>query len=280
MQVVYRRCGGIEIHPKTIVATILITQHSGDVQKERRVFTTMLVDLLALDDWLEECQIEIVAMKSAGIYWRLVFNILATGRTVVHINTRHLSAIPALPGEETCAKDSDWLANMLRHGLLQANFNLPQPLWELREVLSYRKMLVRERISEINHLRKVLDATAPELPVMIRRIDEPAREEAEYGLHDGGVQLPEMAQERLHEILPQLRQALKCRMQSHHRFQLQLILEHIDFLEKSLATFQEEIEKWLPSSDEMVGFLQSSTTSLCPREDQKYSREGIFLKRD
>jgi transposase len=262
MQVIHLRCGGIEIHPKTIVVTTIITRSDGSVQKERRVFTTMISDLLALDDWLDERQIEIVAMKSTGTCWHPVFHVLETGRAIILISARHLKGVPALSEHKVAIKDSDWLASVLRHGLLRANFVPPQPNWEVCELMRYRKKLVQERAGTISHLQKLLAAVNPEVATITitnellhaggRRLLGALSRERDPAL------LPEFTYRRLQEQLLQLRQALKGRLRPHQRFLLFRVLEHLDFLDTSLMTFQTEIERWLSSpSEEKVRILQS-----------------------
>ena len=94
MQVIHPRCAGLDVHQKTVVATVMLTQEDGSVQKEQHTFLTMTPDLFALDDWLEKHQVTVVAMESTGIYWRPVFNILEPGRTIILVNARHMKAVP------------------------------------------------------------------------------------------------------------------------------------------------------------------------------------------
>src|SRR6266849_7931375 len=154
MQVIYPRCAGLDVHEKTVVATAMLTQDDGKVQQMQRTFRTMTADLLALNDWLDQHQIQVVAMESTGIYWRPVFTILEEGRTIILVNARHMKAVP---GRKTDVKDSAWIADLLRHGLLQASFIPPQPIRELRELVRYRKTLVQQRAQQINRLQKVLE---------------------------------------------------------------------------------------------------------------------------
>jgi transposase len=150
MQVVYERCAAIDVHQKTAVTTTLITQANGQVQKETQTFATMTSDLLRLDDWLHELGVTVVAMESTGVYWHPIFNILEEGREIILVNAQHMKAVP---GHKTDVKDSEWLADLLRHGLLQASFIPPKPIRELRELTRYRKTLVQERNQEVNRLR-------------------------------------------------------------------------------------------------------------------------------
>jgi len=85
-----------------------------------------------------------------GVFWRPVFNLLEEGRQVILVNAQHMKAVP---GRKTDIKDSQWLADLLRHGLLKASFIPPKPVRELRDLMRYRKTLVQERADEVNRLR-------------------------------------------------------------------------------------------------------------------------------
>jgi transposase len=87
--------------------------------------------LLALSAWLESLAVTVIAMESTGMYWRPVFNLLEEGRSVILVNAQHMKAIP---GRKTDMKDSEWLADVLRHGLLKASFIPPAPVRELRDL--------------------------------------------------------------------------------------------------------------------------------------------------
>jgi hypothetical protein len=123
MQVIHERCAALDVQKKTVVTTIMKTQADGSVQEWTRTFLTMTADLLALDDWLGSHGIEIIAMESTGVFWRPVFNLLEEGRQVILVNAQHMKAVP---GRKTDVKDSQWLADLLRHGLLKASFIPPK----------------------------------------------------------------------------------------------------------------------------------------------------------
>ncbi len=143
MQVVHARCCGVDVHKKTVVACVLLTEERGHVEREVRTFGTMTADLVALSDWLTERGVTYVAMESTGVYWRPVFNLLEDeARTLVLVNPQHIKAVP---GRKTDVKDSEWLADLLRHGLVQPSFIPPAPIRELRELTRHRKALIQQR---------------------------------------------------------------------------------------------------------------------------------------
>ena len=94
MQVVHPRCGGLDVHKKSVVACVLLTGVDGAVQKEVRTFGTMTEDLLTLGDWFGSLDVRQVALERTGVYWRPVFNLLEEGRTIVLVNPQHMKAVP------------------------------------------------------------------------------------------------------------------------------------------------------------------------------------------
>jgi transposase len=111
MQVLYPRCGGLDIHQKTVVACVLLTAPDGTSQRLVRTVGTMTADLLALGDWLNFYGVTQVAMESTGVLWRPVFNVLEQGRKLILVNAQHRKAVP---GRKTDVKDSEWLADPAR----------------------------------------------------------------------------------------------------------------------------------------------------------------------
>jgi transposase len=110
--------------------------------------------LLALGDWLSSKGITHVAMESTGEYWKPVYNLLESGFEVLVVNAQHIKNVP---GRKTDVKDAEWLAQPLRHGLLRGSFIPPLPQRDLRDLTRSRTNLVRERVTVVNRLQKVLE---------------------------------------------------------------------------------------------------------------------------
>jgi transposase len=257
MQVIHPRCAGLDVHKKTVVVTIMLTQPDGTVKKRTRTFATMTADLLALDDWLKQQAIDVIALESTGVYWHPVYNLLEEGRTVVLVNPQHMKAVP---GRKTDIKDSEWLADLLRHGLLQPSFIPPKPIRELRDLTRYRKALVGERTQEVNRLQKLLEGANIKLASVVTDVlgkSGRAMLEALAAGESDAEELAELARGRLRSKIPQLRQALNGLVQPHHRFLVDQILAHIDFLEEAIAHVQQEIEQRLQVHQEEVALLQT-----------------------
>src|SRR5258707_6648882 len=252
MQVVYERCCGLDVHKRTVVACVLVTHPDGTVQREVRTFGTMTADLLALSDWLAAQGISVLAMESTGVYWKPVYNLLEEGRQILLVNPQHLKTVP---GRKTDVKDAEWLADLLRHGLLQASFIPPQPVPDLPELTRYRTTLVQERAQDVNRVQKVLEGANLKLAAVatdVVGVSGRALLEALLGGEQDPVALAELARGRLRAKLPALRLALEGRVRPVHRVQLRVLLAHIAFLEGALAELHGEIERLLGPFEEAV----------------------------
>jgi len=257
MQVVHARCCGLDVHQKTVVACILRTETDGTVYREVHSFGTMTADLLALNDWLNARRVQQVAMESTGVYWRPVFNLLEADHEIILVNAQHMKAVP---GHKTDVKDAEWLADLLRHGLLRASFIPPAPIRALRELTRYRQTLTAERTQEVNRLHKLLESANLKLGAVATDIlGKSGRDMLDAILT--GEQRPEtladLARGRLRAKLPQLRQALEGRVQVQHRVLIRHVLAHIDFLEGQLAQLASDIEELLAPCAEAVALLKT-----------------------
>jgi transposase len=217
----------------------------------------MVADLLALSDWLSRLEVTQVALESTGVYWRPVWNILEDGRTLLLVNPQHLKRVP---GRKTDVQDAEWLADLLRHGLLCASFVPPAPLRDLRELTRYRKTLVQERTEEVNRLQKVLESANLKLASVasdVLGVSGRAMLEALLGGEADPEVLAELARGRLRAKLPALRRALVGRVKSHHLLLLEQILAHIAFLDQAIARLHEEIERHVLPFEEAMTLLQT-----------------------
>ncbi|HUY99854.1 MAG TPA: IS110 family transposase [Thermomicrobiaceae bacterium] len=258
MQVLHARCCGLDVHKRTVSACVVVTRADGTVERRVRTFGTMTADLLGLRDWLRSLDVGQIALESTGVYWRPVFNILeAEGRTILLVNPQHMKAVP---GRKTDVKDCEWLADLLRHGLLQPSFIPPAPVRALRELTRYRKSLVQQRTQEANRLQKVLEGANIKLAAVATDIlgaSGRAMLDALLGGQQDPAVLADLARGRLRAKLPALEQALTGRIQPSHRVVLRQILAHIDFLDGAIAQLHDEITAALAEWQEAIDLLQT-----------------------
>jgi transposase len=245
MQVLYERCCGLDVHKMTVAACVLVPGPGGAPRKEVRTFGTMTADLLALGDWLAGQGVTHVAMESTGVYWKPVWNLLEDRFELLLVNAAHVKAVP---GRKTDVRDCEWLADLLRHGLLRGSFVPDRPQRELRELTRYRTTLVRERTAEVNRLQKTLEGGNVKLAgVASDVLGASARamlEQLVAGATDAAA-LAELAQGKLREKIPQLQRALVGKVGAHQRFLVAQHLAHVDFLDEQIARVGAEIAERL-----------------------------------
>jgi len=156
MQVLFNRCAGLDVHKATVVACVMVTAENGTVQKEIKSFGAMTRDLLELGDWLKGHQVTHAAMESTGSYWKPVYNLVEGQAELLVVNAQHIKAVP---GRKTDVKDAEWIADLLRHGLLRGSFIPAKPQRELRELVRHRANLVGRRAQAVNELQRTLEST-------------------------------------------------------------------------------------------------------------------------
>lgn len=253
MRVVYERCCGIDVHKQSLVACVITPGG-----KELRTFGTMTVHLLELADWLEERGVTHVAIESTGVYWKPVYNLLESHRLeLLVVNAQHIKAVP---GRKTDVKDAEWIADLLRHGLLRGSYIPGREQRELRELVRYRKTLIRERSAEVNRLQKTLEGANIKLASVASDITGKSGramlEALVAGTADPKV-LATMAQGQLQKKRPQLEQALSGLIGRHQRVMIAAQLKHIDFLEQQIETLSREIEERLRPFEEALEHLDT-----------------------
>jgi transposase len=257
MEVVYARCCGLDIHKRQIAACRIVPGRDGQPEKEVRTFGTMTDELLALADWLGAAQVTHVAMESTGVYWKPIYNLLEAQFTLLLVNPRHMKAVP---GRKTDVRDCEWIADLLRHGLLRPSFVPDRPQRELRELTRYRTSLIQERTAEVNRLHKTLEGANIKLSSVAPNVLGVSGRQMVEGLVEGGADaaaLARRARGQLREKLPELARALHGRIGPHQRFLLARQLAHIDFLDGQIDQVSAEIAARLRPVEEALTRLDA-----------------------
>jgi transposase len=252
MDVLYSCCCGIDVHKQTAVACVVVQGPSGRPSKEVRTFGTMTDELLALADWLEASGVTHVAMESTGVYWKPLWNLMEDRFSLLLANAQHIKAVP---GRKTDVRDCEWLADLLRHGLLKPSYVPDRSQRELRELVRYRTSLVHERTAEVNRLQKTLEGANLKLgdvTSVVVGVSGRAILQAIIGGEEDPAALAELARGRLRPKRAALERALSGRLAEHQRFMLAEQLCHIDALDKMLERVSAEIARRLePTSAAM-----------------------------
>jgi transposase len=260
MEVLYPRCAGLDVHKDTVVAAVRLIEADGSIQREVATFATTTPGLLALSDWLEGHDCPSVAMEATGIYWRPVWQVLATegpgeGRTLVLANAAHVKNVP---GRKTDVADAVWLSDLLAHGLIRPSFVPDAETRAMRDLLRTRKQLVREQASHVQRIQKTLEDANLKLASVLTDIMGQSGRAVLAALAAGETdpeRLRALVGPRVKASPEAIRAALTGRPSSHHRFLLGLHLGQIDALAAAIAAIDTEVDRDLDPFREAVGLL-------------------------
>ena len=242
MELLHRRCCGLDVHKETVVACLRLVA-DGKVTTEVRTFQTITSDLLRLSEWLAANECTHVAMEATGVYWKPVWHILDDGEfALVLANAAHVKNVP---GRKTDVNDAMWLAELLAHGLIRASFVPDTETQEMRNLLRTRKQLVREQSSHVLRVQKTLEDANIKLDSVLSDLmgkSGRAMLEALIAGETNPTKLASLADRRVKASPEEFREALRGRVTKHHRFLLRLHLNQIDALDAAMATVDAQVE--------------------------------------
>jgi len=256
MEVLHARCCGLDIHKDLIVACVRVAEGQA-VTEDVRSFKAMTSDILKLGDWLREREVQHVAMEATGVYWKPIWNLLEEQFELMLVNARHMRAVP---GHKTDIKDSQWIAQLLAHGLLRPSFVPDRPMRQLRELVRWRASLAQERSRMANRIQKLLeDANIKLSSVASDVLGKSGREMLESlaaGQSDP-LELAELAHRRMRGKIPQLREALRGSVTEHHRFMLREMLDAVDEVNGRIERVETRIEEQTRNFHEAVARIET-----------------------
>jgi transposase len=155
MDVFHTHLAGVDVHKEQITVTTLIGAAGEQPKSEQFQYKTFTDDLRAFGAKLLSLGIRDVAMESTGVYWKPVYNVLKPmGFRITLANARHIKNVP---GRKTDIKDSQWIAQLHRNGLIQASYIPDTEYQQMRTLTRYRKGLVGDISRVKNRLQKVLE---------------------------------------------------------------------------------------------------------------------------
>jgi transposase len=242
MRVMNERCAGLDVHQKTVVVCALTGQAGSDPKLERRTWNTTTSQLLELNDWLRERGITHVAMESTGTYWKPVWAVLEGQFDLTLCNAAHIKQVP---GRKTDQKDAEWIADLLRHGLVKKSFVPPQPQQDLRELTRYRAQVSADRSAVSNRIRKLLEGANIKLGSVASDVMGVSGRRILEAIIRGETDLEKLADLALGQLKhkrEQLIEALQGRVREHHRTMLRLELAQWKFLDALVTELELAIE--------------------------------------
>lgn len=254
---VLEKCAGLDVHQETVVACVLIGPLDQAPQKELRTFGTTVKDLISLGNWLMETGCSHVAMESTGVYWKPVWNVLeGFDFESILANAHH---IKNLPGRKTDMKDAEWIAKLLRSGLIEGSFVPSEEVRDLRDLTRYRKKLVYQATSEKNRIHRILQDANIKLTSYMSDVFGKSGRLLLQRLVNGEVITLEFLEENMKGPLKQksnqLLQSLQGRLRSHHVEMIRFSWDHLAYIEQTIKQIDLRIYLRLESRRESVELL-------------------------
>ena len=248
MDVVNERCAGLDVHKKTVVACVITPK-----SKETRTFGAMTNELIEMGDWITNQGVTHVAMESTGVYWKPVYNLLEMlDIKILLVNAQHIKAVP---GRKTDVKDAEWIADLLRHGLLRASYIPDRNQRELRELVRYRRSLTQEKARVINRIQKILEGANIKLSSVASDVVGVTGRAMLTAICEG-VDDPEelsyLIKGRLNSKKAALKEAMKGLIGPHQRIMLRSQLSHLDFLEQEIEKISQEVAARMASVEDVI----------------------------
>lgn len=249
MEVVYECCCGIDVHKKMIVACLMKGR-----KHELRQFGTMTRELREMSAWLKKSGCQMAAMESTGPYWKPLYNIFELeDLEVMVVNAAHMKA---LPGRKTDVKDAQWIADLLRHGLLKASYIPDREQRELREISRYRKSLIEERAREINRLQKMLEGANIKIGSVISDVNGSSSRKIISEII-GNKDLTEddlkkLLHGSLHKKMDEIMPSIDGIISSLQRRLFLSVVNHIDDMTKRIEEMDKLIEDYLGEYEEAI----------------------------
>lgn len=244
MDTIVERGCGLDVAEETVVACLLVGPAGCKVRKEVRTYRTFTAELEKLRDWLLAEGCTHVAMESTGPYWVPVYAVLeqAGQFELVVGNAQHIRNVP---GRKTDVKDSEWIADLLRHGLIRKSFVPGKPFRDLRDLLRYRRALVDAGSAERNRLLKLLETANIKLACVATDVFGASGMLILKALLRGDSTpeaMAELAKGRLRHKREMLEMALRGSLDEHHRRMLQLQLQRIERSTQDLQALDLDID--------------------------------------
>lgn len=279
MEVLHEHCAGLDVHKATVVACVMHSNPGGGTIKETRTFGTMLPDLEKLRDWLIQEGCSCAAMEATGVYWKPVYNLLEGHLQVLVVNAQHIKAVP---GRKTDVKDAEWIADLVRHGLMKASFIPERPQRELRDLTRLRTAFIQDRAKAVNRLQKSLEGANIKLASVLSDVTGVSGQRILDALiqgEDDPEVLIGLSHGRLRPKHEALKQALMGRLTGRLRFVVSQELAQIRSLDDQIAACDEEVAREMRPFDAEIERLDGIPGIARRNAENIIAEIGIDLSR-
>ena len=262
MQDILECCMGFDIHRDTIVACLLRGPVDAKPECEIRTFGTLAPEMEKLREWVVSSGCRTIAMESTGIYWQPVYELLEScfdsEIQLMVVNARHMKNVP---GKKTDMRDAEWIATLLRAGLLRGSFIPDKAFRELRHFTRYRKKVISDITCQKNRIDKFLQSSGFRISMFLSDIFGASgrnimRHLIAHGQIDRvGIEqcVKAKARNRMDDILISVNGNLSL----HQREFLSMMLEYLEQIERHKKLVEESIDAEIEKHSEALSLLCS-----------------------
>jgi transposase len=247
----------LDVHKASVTACVLVFDEKGGRQVRKKQFATHWKALGFLRLWLYACKVTKVAMESTGVYWKPVWEALEGHFELILANPYQ---VKNMPGQKTDPKDSEWLADLLAHGLIRPSFVPPREIRELRDLTRYRVKLNEERNRVHNRIHKVLEDACLKLDTVasdILGVSGRAMIRAIIAGEQRPEWLADKAKSRLRKKRNELSLAMRGQIREHHRWMLRELMEELEFIEGKIVRLDQELTRRMEPYREQLDRLDT-----------------------
>ena len=256
MKLTYPVCCGVDVHKTFLVATIIKTD--GLVQKYyKKRFSTFSRDLLAFRQWLLDNDCKGVCMESTGKYWVPIWNILEDAIRVVIVNHKWVSAVK---GNKDDTKDSRWIGDLFRMGLVPGSFVPSRKIRVLREITRYRYKLISMRSSERNRFQNAFTVCNSTLDAVLSDMFGISAAAIQNYLLDTDVVNPAYCASLLQRAAKKKSADVMAavegfKMSAEQKERVRIIQEHFSDINARVARLDAEINKLVSEYESQIALL-------------------------
>ena len=264
MKVTYPTCCGVDVHKSFLVATIIKTTGGIEPSYQKKRFSTFNNSILDFKSWLLENECHDVCMESTGKYWVPVFNLLEDQINVTIANPKWVKAVK---GNKDDTKDSKWIGDLFRLGLVKGSYIPCKSIRILREYTRYRYKLVSCRSSEKNRYQNALTVCNIALDSVVSDIfGKSSSSIIDYLLEQSGTTINH------EEIASKLLKSLKSKedaviesiegyqMTDAQKYRMRLIRAHMDYITAEINDIDKQIESLISSDPDYDKAIRLLTT--------------------
>ena len=270
MKVTFQTCCGVDVHKSFLVATIIKTSSGIEPSYQKKRFSTFNNSILEFKKWLLENECLYVCMESTGKYWIPVFNLLEDEINVTIANPKWVKAVK---GNKDDTKDSKWIGDLFRLGLVRGSYIPCKKIRILREFTRYRYKLVSCRSSEKNRYQNALTVCNVALDSVVSDIfGKSSTSIIDYLLEQSGTSID-------HEVIAsKLLKHLKAKedaviesiegyqMTDSQKYRMHLVRAHMDYVTAATNDVDSEIESLIASDPD----YENAVELLCTIPGVKY----------